>query len=75
MRGGARRDSARHGRARLGTEKTLLCLLLPNRGNVSRLQLLHGVNTPQYVHTQMYDYHCGQAFVMKLEVMRGGKYF
>jgi hypothetical protein len=36
MAGGARREWARHGRARLGTEKTPLRLLLRNRGNVFR---------------------------------------
>jgi hypothetical protein len=36
MRGEARDDSSRHGRARLGTEKTPLRLLLRNCGNVFR---------------------------------------
>jgi hypothetical protein len=51
--GGARRDSARHGRARFGTEKTplrLLCVVPGTYFEVSvTQQFLHGANTPQYI--------------------------
>jgi hypothetical protein len=55
QRGGAmwRDEWFIHGSARVGyprhsTEKTPLHLLLYNRGNISMLLFIHGINTPQY---------------------------